>query len=78
MTDPMPQARRTARRTAGRLCLVLGLAVALAACANAVGPNPPVSGYGFGNLSGVDSAAFGLRSSTPGYTFDRGGGGGGA
>lgn len=79
MTTSMHEPRhRRASRIAGRACLLLGLAAGLAACANAVAPTPPVSGYGFGNLSGVDAAAFGRRTSTPGYTFDRGGGGGGA
>ena len=78
MTTPMQQARRRrVRRIAGRLCAVLGLAT-LAACANAVAPTPPVSGYGFGNLSGVDSSAFGQRTRTQGFTFDRGGSGAGA
>lgn len=70
MTKPM--------RRLGRTCLVLLVAATLAACAGAVAPTPPIAGGGFGNLSAMDSAAFGRRATTPGFTVDRGFSGSGA
>jgi len=70
MTTPTRRLRRT--------CLALLAAAMLAACASAVAPTPPIVGGGFGNLSAVDSAAFGRRSTTPGFTIDRGFSGSGA
>jgi hypothetical protein len=61
-----------------RTMLLLGLAGGLAACENAVAPPPPVSAGGFGSLSRSNDWGFGMRTQTPGFTFDRGGSGAGA
>lgn len=68
----------TMRSNLLRALLLLGLAGGLAACENAVAPNPPVSSAGFGTLSRSSDWGFGMRSQTPGFTFDRGGSGAGA
>ena len=68
----------TMRSNLLRALLLLGLAGGLAACETAVAPNPPVSSAGFGTLSRSSDWGFGMRSQTPGFTFDRGGSGAGA
>lgn len=68
----------TIRSTLLRAALLLGLVGALAACENAVAPQPPVSSAGFGSLSRSSDWGFGMRTQTPGFTFDRGGSGAGA
>lgn len=68
----------TIRSTLLRAALLLGLSAGLAACENAVAPNPPVSSAGFGSLSRSSDWGFGMRTQTPGFTFDRGGSGAGA
>jgi hypothetical protein len=61
-----------------RLALLAGLAVALAACAGAVAPTPPIVSGGQGSLARSDDWGFGMRTQSPGFTFDRGGSGAGA
>ena len=68
----------TTRSLLLRAMLLLGVAGGLAACENAIAPPPPVSSAGFGSLSRSSDWGFGMRTQTPGYTFDRGGSGAGA
>lgn len=65
----------TARSIILRAALLLGLAGGLAACEGAVAPTPPVSSAGYGSLSRSSDWGFGMRTQTPGYTFDRSGSG---
>ncbi|MBX9698684.1 MAG: hypothetical protein K2X74_04565 [Acetobacteraceae bacterium] len=78
MTQQQPTPAAVRRRRLGRAVLAIVAVATLAACANAVAPTPPVVAGGTGTLSRPDDWGFGMRTRTPGFTFDRGFGGSGA